>query len=140
MELERAEQAYDALRNRPCDLGQAALRRHRRVRIGIEAARHAHRTISVQTAQPSAQVFDLMWDGWPPHSVSKLLFVPRKYFLIPFEGPKQDPKRYGFSEHLWTHPDRRLAIIERVIASQVTGIIQQFIVIFDIFRLPFEMV
>jgi hypothetical protein len=116
------------------------LRRHRRVRIGIEAARHAHRTISVQTAQLSAQVVELMCDGWPPHSVSKLLFVPRKYFLIPFEGPKQDPKRYGFSEHLWTHPDRRLAIIERVIASQVTGIIQQFIVIFDIFRLPFQMV
>src|SRR3984957_15171779 len=29
MELERAKQAYGALRNRPCDLGQAPLRRHR---------------------------------------------------------------------------------------------------------------
>jgi hypothetical protein len=45
-----------------------------------------------------------------------------------------------FSEHLWTHPDRRLGIIEGVIASQATGIIQQSIVILDIFRPPFEMV
>lgn len=28
------------------------------------------------------------WDGWPPHSVFKRLFVRRKYFLVPFEGPK----------------------------------------------------
>jgi len=46
----------------------------------------------------------------------------------------------GFSEHLWSCPDRRLGIIEGVIASQATEIIQQFIVIFDIFRPPFEMV
>ena len=35
------------------------------------------------------------WDGWPPHSVSKYLFVQRKYFLIPFEGPNQDPLKVG---------------------------------------------
>src|ERR1700722_20508474 len=37
MELERTEQAYGAPRNRPCNLGQAPPRRHRRIRIGIEA-------------------------------------------------------------------------------------------------------
>jgi hypothetical protein len=37
------------------------------------------------------------------------------------------------------HPCLRW-IIEGVIASQATGIIQQFIVVFDIFRPPFEMV
>jgi hypothetical protein len=36
------------------------------------------------------------WDGWPPNSRVKRLFVRRKYFLIQFEGPKQGPKRYGF--------------------------------------------
>jgi hypothetical protein len=41
MEPQGAEQAYGALGNRPRDLGQAPLRRHRRVRKGIEAARHA---------------------------------------------------------------------------------------------------
>ena len=48
MELERAEQAYDALRNRPRDLCQAPLRRHRRVRIGIQAARHAHQVAAIR--------------------------------------------------------------------------------------------
>jgi hypothetical protein len=42
MELERAEQAYGALGNHHRDLGQAPLRRQGRVRMGIEAARHAH--------------------------------------------------------------------------------------------------
>ena len=42
MELERAEQAYSALRNRTRDLGKAPLRRDPRVRMGIEAAPHAH--------------------------------------------------------------------------------------------------
>jgi len=45
-------------RNRPCDLGQAPLRRHRRVRNGIEAARHAnqgaaiHQSLHVLPWQP----------------------------------------------------------------------------------------
>ena len=51
MELERAEQAYGAPRNRPCDLGQAPLRRHRRIRIGIEAARHAHQRAAIRQDQ-----------------------------------------------------------------------------------------
>jgi hypothetical protein len=52
------------------------------------------------------------WDGWPPHSRFKRLFMRRKYFLIPFEGQNRARKDMGFSEHLWTHPDRRLGIIE----------------------------
>jgi hypothetical protein len=44
-----------------------------------------------------------------------------------------------FSEHLWTHPDGRLGVTAERIATQAPGIIQQFIVIFDIFRPVFEM-
>jgi hypothetical protein len=36
------------------------------------------------------------WDGWPPHSRSKRLFMRRKYFLVQFEDPKEAPKRSGF--------------------------------------------
>jgi hypothetical protein len=36
------------------------------------------------------------WDGWPPNSRVKRLFVQRKYFLIQFEGPKQGSQRSGF--------------------------------------------
>ena len=42
------------------------------------------------------------WDGWPPNSRVKRLFVQRKYFLIQFEGPKQGSKRSG---SLQTSPD-----------------------------------
>jgi hypothetical protein len=45
-----------------------------------------------------------------------------------------------FSEHLWTYPDRRFGFIAGRIASQSTGIIHQFIVIFDIFRPVSKMV
>ena len=59
--------------------------------------------IRIQTTKGAKSLFlwDLSsvlqsWDGWPPNSRLKRLFVRGKYFLIQFEGPKQGPKRYGF--------------------------------------------
>src|ERR1700722_7223474 len=39
---------------------------------------------------------DKWWDGWPPHSLSKRLFMGRKYFLAHYEGPKKAPRTSGF--------------------------------------------
>jgi hypothetical protein len=36
------------------------------------------------------------WDGWPPHSHSKRLFMRGKYFLAHYEGPKRALRTSGF--------------------------------------------
>ena len=82
MELERAEQAYGALWNRHCDLGQAPLRRHGRVRMGIEAARHAHQGASIRQ---SLHVFPRQTE---PSQVARACDAeaPHRFECFSFEG------------------------------------------------------
>jgi len=62
------------------------------------------------------------WDGWPPNSRVKRLFVRRKYFLIQFEGPKQGLKRSGFLRTSLDAPGSKAWDHGGVIASQGRGL------------------
>ena len=62
------------------------------------------------------------WDGWPPHSGSKRLFLQRKYFLFQFEGPKQGSKRSGFLRTSLDAPGSKARDHGGVIASQGRGL------------------
>jgi hypothetical protein len=57
------------------------------------------------------------WDGSQPHSVSNSLFLPRKYILIPFEGPIRPPFGVAVEEQFRTSSDAKTAEVTGVCRS-----------------------